>query len=115
MEKTETFKMSPEEILDTIENLQQYLKPCKHCRHGIRSEKPYIAMTNVPIPDSVDLKKFKEGTAAYQKALATTACRTCIAIQALRNLPRDKQLAFAKEPNSELLAEGLGRNEECLN
>jgi hypothetical protein len=72
-------------------------------------------MVNLKIPDPVNLKDFKEGTAGYRKALATEACRACIGIQALRMLPKEKQLAWIKEPNSQLLDEGLRRNEECLN
>ena len=110
MEKTETFKMPPEELLETIESLQQQLKPCRHCSHNVRSTKPYITMVDVSIPDSVDLKKLKEGTPEYRKGLASNACRACITIQCLRNLPKEKQLAWIKEPNSELLNEGLNLN-----
>ena len=105
MEKEST----PEEILDLIENLQQHLKPCKNYRHNIRAKKPYVTMVNLKIPDPVNLKDFKEGTPEYREALATEACRACIAIQALRMLPKEKQLAWIKEPSthSELINEGL--------
>jgi hypothetical protein len=100
---------SPEQILDAIEKLQQIFKPCKNCSHNVKAEKPYIRMVNVKIPDSVSLSelKGKEGTLEYRKALAAQACRACIVIQALRNLPKEKQLAWIKQPDSNVLTEGL--------
>jgi hypothetical protein len=107
--KTEK-ESTPEEILETIESLQQHLKPCKHCKYNVKSTKPYITMVEIPIPDSIDLKQFKEGTPEYRKALDIMTCRTCIAIQALRNLPKEKQLAFLKDHDPELINEGLSLN-----
>lgn len=106
LSKTEK-ESTPEEVLDSIEKLQQHLKPCKNCTHGIRAEKPYVTLSNLKIPDPVNLKTLKEGTPEYHKALETRECRICIFIQALRMLPKEKQLAWIKEPNTELFNEDL--------
>jgi hypothetical protein len=50
IEKTEIMKMSPEELLEEIENLEKHLKPCKNCPNNVRAEKPYIEMVEVNMP-----------------------------------------------------------------
>ena len=77
LSKTEK-ESTPEEVLDSIEKLQQHLKPCKNCTHGIRAEKPFAEMKNVKLTPLTE-KVLKQ--TAKQFKIKEKSCLLCLSIK----------------------------------